>query len=138
MLDTPELDTRCPHCAIRGYAITQHLHRLNQGFVEAGRADLIEMGYRATANLTADFAGIDRPERTVAETELLIRLVKKFSEGATMVHSTRDKNELESEVLDALAVFDKRFNKPSVARRRTLLADPKTSHPTRAAFKSFS
>lgn len=95
-------------------------------FVAAGRADLIELGYRATANLTADFAGIDRPERTVEETELLIRLVKKFSEGATMVHSTRDKVELEGEVLDALAVFDKRFNQPSVARRRELLADPQT------------
>jgi cytochrome P450 len=91
-------------------------------YIAHGHADLIELGYRATANLTADFAGIDRPERTAEETEALIRLVRKFSEGATMVHSTRDKAALEDEVLADLAEFDKRFCRPSVARRTALLA----------------
>ncbi len=90
-------------------------------FIVAGGADLIELGYRATANLTADFAGIDRPEQTAQETEALIRLVKKFSEGATMVHSTRSKAVLEAEVLEALAEFDERFCRPSVARRLVIL-----------------
>src|SRR5690349_6367730 len=48
-----------------------------------GRMDLVEFGYRVTMNLTADFAGIDRPEKSADETERLLRLVKTFSEGAT-------------------------------------------------------
>ncbi|MGL6042663.1 MAG: cytochrome P450 [Sandaracinobacteroides sp.] len=91
-------------------------------FIEQQGADLIELGYRVTANLTADFAGIDRPEQTADETEALIRLVKTFSEGATMVHSTRNKAELDREVLEALAEFDARFCRPSVERRIAILA----------------
>jgi cytochrome P450 len=90
-------------------------------FVVAGGGDLIELGYRSTANLTADFAGIDRPEQSVDETETLIRLVKKFSEGATLVHSTREPAEVEGEVLEALEEFRERFHLPSVAKRRVLL-----------------
>ncbi len=91
-------------------------------FVAAGGGDLIEFGYRATANLTSDFAGIDRPAKTPEESDRLVRLVKKLSEGATLVHSTRDVAEVESEVRDALAEFDRDFLRPSIARRRALLA----------------
>jgi cytochrome P450 len=87
----------------------------------AGRADLVELGYRITMNLTADFAGIDRPEETPAETEALLELVRKFSEGATLVHSRRDKAEVRSEVREALDAFEERFLLPSIARRRALL-----------------
>ncbi len=111
---------------LRHYAravFPQTLEATLEPYLATGSADLIELGYRATANLTADFAGIDRPERTADETETLIRLVKTFSEGATMVHSTRDKAQLEREVLAALAEFDARFCRPSVARRQALLAE---------------
>jgi cytochrome P450 len=47
--------------------------------------------------------------------------VKTFSEGATMVHSTRDKGELREEVTAALQEFDASFLKPSIARRTALL-----------------
>lgn len=87
----------------------------------AGHADLIQFGYWVTINLTADFAGIDRPERTVEETEALLDMVKTFSEGATMVHSLRDPEEVSAEVREALRAFDRRFLQPSVARRRQLL-----------------
>lgn len=90
-------------------------------FVRAGRADLIELGYRVTLNLSADFAGIDRPQRTEAETEALLALVMKFSEGATLVHSTRDKDTVRAEVRAALAEFDRRHYQPSLERRRLLL-----------------
>lgn len=90
--------------------------------ITAGGADLIELGYRVTANLTADFAGIDRPKRSVEETEALIRLVKSFSEGATLVHSTRDRAVVEAEVRAALAEFRERFLAGSIARRQALLA----------------
>ena len=86
-------------------------------FVAAGGGDLIELGYRLTVNLTADFAGVDRPKRTIDETEQLIRLTKKFSEAATMVHSTRDREELEAEVREAIVELDEDFLTPSIARR---------------------
>jgi len=90
--------------------------------VATGGCDLIQFGYRVTINLTADFAGIDRPEHTVEETETLLKMVKTFSEGATLVHSLRDHAEVTAEVEDALVRFDARFLQPSIARRRELLA----------------
>ena len=87
----------------------------------AGRADLIDLGYRVTMNLTADFAGIDRPKRDSAETRALLDLVMTFSEGATLVHSTRNKEEVRSEVRAAMARFEVEFLAPSIARRKALL-----------------
>jgi cytochrome P450 len=89
----------------------------------AGKADLVDLGYRVTINLTADFAGIDRPRRDAEETLELLDLVIKFSEGATLVHSTRDKEEVRREVRDALVRFESSFLAPSVARRQALLKD---------------
>ncbi|RME64779.1 MAG: cytochrome P450, partial [Alphaproteobacteria bacterium] len=89
--------------------------------LKAGRAELIAFGYQVTVNLTADFAGIDRPQKSAEETETLLALVKIFSEGATLVHSTRDKGAVEAEVKAALQEFSARFEQPSIARRATLL-----------------
>ena len=89
-------------------------------FVEVGAGDLIDIGYRVTVNLTADFSGIDRPDKTPNETERLIKLVKKFSEGATMVHSLRDPDILNKEVLEALEEFRRDFFLPSRQRREKL------------------
>lgn len=92
-------------------------------YLEKGAADLVEFGYRVTMNLTADFAGVDRPAKTVEETESLYGLVKTFSEGATLVHSTRNKEEVRAEVRQALIDFDERFLRRSIERRQALLAD---------------
>ena len=89
--------------------------------VAAGHADLVDLGYRVTMNLTADFAGIDRPERSAQETEALLKLVITFSEGATLVHSRRNREEVRREVRQALEVFDEKFLAPSIARRQGLL-----------------
>lgn len=99
-------------------------------YLASGRADLIELGYRATANLTADFAGIDRPRRTPEESEQLIRLVKKLSEGATLVHSKRDRAEVEAEVREALAEFDRDFLRAAIVRRYALIDDFKADRIT--------
>jgi cytochrome P450 len=88
----------------------------------SGRMDLVEFGYRVTMNLTADFAGIDRPEKSPEETERLLRLVKTFSEGATLVHSTRDKEEVRAEVRAGLEELRTAFLLPSIARREEALA----------------
>lgn len=87
-----------------------------------GHGDLVEFGYRVTMNLTADFAGIDRPTGSARETAALFALVKTFSEGATLVHSTRDHDLVRAEVREALAAFDREFLRPSIARRRADLA----------------
>lgn len=91
--------------------------------VRAGRTELVELGYRVTMNLTADFAGIDRPDQSADETAELLRLVEIFSQGATIIHSTRPKDEVRAEVRAAIADFKPRFLAPSVARRRALLAE---------------
>jgi len=91
-------------------------------FVARGGGDLLDFAFRVTMNLTADFAGIDRPARSLGETEQLLRLVRIFSEGATLVHSTRDAGEVNSEVRAALAELDETFLRSSMARRQSLLA----------------
>ena len=55
---------------------------------QRGHADLIELGYGITMNLTADFAGVDRPRGDADETSRLRSLTGTFSEGATLVHSS--------------------------------------------------
>ncbi len=89
--------------------------------VASGGCDLVKFGYRITMNLTADFAGVDRPTRTAAETAALLALVMTFSEGATLVHSTRDKDQVRAEVSAALATFEATFLKPSISRRLELI-----------------
>ena len=98
------------------------LHETLAPMLAAGRADLVDLGYRVTMNLTADFAGIDRTAGDAAQTETLLRLVRKFSEGATLVHTTRDPAQVRVEVRAALAEFDALFLQPSIARRMALLS----------------
>ena len=92
------------------------------GSAATGRMDLVDFGYRVTMNLTADFAGVDRVAKTPEETELLLKLVKKFSEGATLVHSKLDKEKVRAEVRAALVTLRDAFVAPSIARREALLA----------------
>ncbi len=90
-------------------------------YLEAGRADLIDLGYRVTMNLTADFAGIDRPKRTPDETEQLLKLAKCFSEAATMVHTTRNPEDVNTEARAGLVEFERDFLLPSIARHQELI-----------------
>ena len=91
-------------------------------FAAAGRADLVELGYRTIMSLTALVAGIDRPTGGAAEADALYRFAKTFSEGATVVHTTRDPEVVRAEVRAALDEFDTTFLRPSLTRRRALLA----------------
>ena len=88
--------------------------------VARGEADLVDFGYRVTMNLTADFAGIDRPQKTPNETDRLLAIVKTFSEGATLVHSDRDASEVIAEVKAAQNAF-REFLEPSWSRRQQLI-----------------
>lgn len=89
----------------------------------AGRSELVDLGYRVTMNLTADFAGIDRPKQSAEETGRLLRLVETFSEGATIIHTKRPKDEVRAEVRTAIENFEPQFLAASVARRRAMLDD---------------
>ena len=109
----------------RAYARDVFMPNLEQviaPYLQAGRADVIELGYRLSMNLTADFAGIDRPQGDVPETEALLALVKTFSEGATVVHSARPPADVNREVDAAMAQFDRLFFQPSLQRRQRCVA----------------
>ena len=90
-------------------------------FIESGKMDLVDYGFRVLLNLTADFSGVDRPEKTKKETEILLGLLKIFASGATLHHSTRDHEEVKNEVRNALKSFDEQFLKPSIERRKNLI-----------------
>ncbi len=90
-------------------------------YLARGQLDLPEFGFRVNINLSADIAGIDRSEGTESETDALVALTRKFSEGATLFHSTRDKNTVREEVASALAQFNEQFLRPSRSRREALL-----------------
>lgn len=89
----------------------------------SGRADCLPIGHRATLHLTALISGVDRPLGTAEETDRLYEFDLTFSEGATLVHSTRDREEVRAQVAQALREFDEEFLQPSIARRRALLVD---------------
>ena len=90
-------------------------------YIESGKMDLVDYGFRVLLNLTADFSGVDRPEKTKKETEILLGLLKIFASGATLHHSTRDHEEVKNEVRNALKSFDEQFLKPSIERRKSLI-----------------
>jgi cytochrome P450 len=86
--------------------------------VANGRVDAVAFGRRASFHLTARITGIDVAPAQHAD---LLRLVTQFGEGATLVHSTRDRDVVRAEVRAALAELDEKFLTASSARRRALL-----------------
>lgn len=101
--------------------------------VAAGRADLTVLGYRLAMSLTAHIAGIDHDAADEAATERLYAVVKHFSEGATLVHSTRDKATVRAEVAATLERFDAELLQPAISRRRALLAGEADGGPSAPA-----
>jgi len=92
-------------------------------YLAAGRADVVDFGFRAMMNLTADFAGIDRPRRTPEETARLLRLLRTFGKAATLGQAVGDRDAIRAEVRTAVEEFDREFFTASAGRRRALLAD---------------
>jgi len=90
--------------------------------VVVGHGDLIELGYRAVMELTALIAGVDRPTGSTEETEELLGLVVTFGEGATLVHASGDRGIVRARVAQSLRLFDEKFFRSSVERRRPLIA----------------
>lgn len=89
--------------------------------LEAGRAELVDLGHRMMMNLAAFTAGVDRPLGTADETRDLYRYLMLFIEGATLGFYTGDRNAKAAEIREHLHMFDDEFVTPSVARRQALL-----------------
>jgi cytochrome P450 len=81
-------------------------------FRATGRADLMDFGRRSMLDLTADFAGIDRPHNSDAERDA----------AATLGQYKGDREPIREAVRQTLREFDERFFTPSVARRQALIA----------------
>ena len=96
-------------------------------FLAQGKADAVDFGFRAMMNLTADFAGVDRPERSRAETEQLLRILRTFGKAATLGQAKGDREPIRAEIRGALDEFDTAYFRPSLARRRALLAQAASS-----------
>jgi cytochrome P450 len=92
-------------------------------YLAAGKADVVDFGFRAMMNLTADFAGIDRPRRTPEETARLLRILRTFGKAATLGQAVGDRAAIRAEIRAAIDEFDREFFAPSAERRRSLLAD---------------
>ena len=91
--------------------------------VAVGRAELVSLSHQMMMNLAASTAGVDRPAGTPEETLHLYSYMMRFIEGATLAHYTGDRAAKRAEVAAALEAFDAEFLRPSVRRRRQLLAD---------------
>jgi cytochrome P450 len=89
----------------------------------AGKVDVVDFGFRAMMNLTADFAGIDRAARTPEETGQLLRILRVFGKAATLGQAVGDKAAIRAEIAAAIDEFDRVFFRPSRARREALIAE---------------
>lgn len=106
-------------------------------YAAAGGGDLVDIGYRIMMNLTVDFAGIDRPDRTPEETGELLALLRDFSLAPALGQSSvADVEPKRQRIRDAMARFDARFLKPSLERRRALLAVVEAGHAARETLPS--
>jgi cytochrome P450 len=73
-------------------------------------------------NLTADVAGIDRPAKSVQETDQMLLLLRTFGKAATLGQALGDRTAIRSEIQRGLDAFDAEFFTPSMRRRTELLA----------------
>ncbi|MEO0996595.1 MAG: cytochrome P450 [Pseudomonadota bacterium] len=94
-------------------------------FIEDGRADVVELGYRVMVNLAITFAGIDLPAGTKEEHDDLVRMLRVFGTAATLAQSKLDREETKREIRRTLDEFDEKFFAASVERRQALLDDVK-------------
>ncbi|MGE5136596.1 MAG: cytochrome P450 [Gemmatimonadota bacterium] len=92
------------------------------GPVAAGHADLARLGRRTIMHLTGLVAGIDPPQ-TAEAADALEEFARVFSAGATVVHSTRPRDEVNAEAGRAMREFAAMFVEPSRQRRLALLDD---------------
>lgn len=103
--------------------LTQTMEEALKPYLAEGGADLLPLARRAMMTLAARIAGVDLPLGTTEEFDALYALMGELTRASTVVHHRGDdKAAVVDAGLRALAAFDERFLRPSVARRRGLLA----------------
>lgn len=91
-------------------------------FRATGRADLMDFGRRSMLDLTADFAGIDRPTNSDAERDALVKIIHGLGAAATLGQYQGDREAVRESVRQTLREFDAKFFTPSMERRQALVA----------------
>ena len=90
-------------------------------YLEAGKTDVTEFGYRVMVHLAIAFAGIDLQKRDQQEFDDLVRMLRVFGMAATLAQSNLDREESKKTIRATLNEFDERFFTPSAGRRLALL-----------------
>jgi cytochrome P450 len=88
---------------------------------QSGDVDLVDLGYRFMVYLAVNFAGIDLADRSRAEFDDLVRMLRTFGVAATLGQSNIDREAAKGEIRATLEEFDRRFFTPSARRRRALI-----------------
>lgn len=98
-----------------------------------GQGDMAKFAYRVLINLTADSAGIDR-RHTQEDTDRLLAILSKLGHAPTMgqLRDPSARDQLLSELEEALAGFREEFFEPSFARRRALVAQLEAGEITKS------
>lgn len=84
----------------------------------AGLDDVMAIGHMLTVVLSAEISGIDLDATDLDEVRRMVELERVFATGASITDSTRDKQEIITEVQAALRDFDREFYRRSLARRQ--------------------
>ena len=92
-----------------------------QPYVDAGKADVVDFGYRVMVYLAVAFAGVDLQTRSREEFDDLVRMLRVFGTAATLGQSKLDREAAKVEIAATLKEFDERFFIPSVERRQALI-----------------
>ena len=92
-----------------------------QPFLEAGKADVVDLGYRVMVYLAVAFAGIDLQTRTREEFDELVGMLRVFGTAATLAQSKLDHEAEKKKIAATLQAFDERFFTPSAQRRQALI-----------------
>lgn len=92
-------------------------------YIRSGRGDMVEFAYRILVNLVADTAGVDR-QCTTEDTDKLLSIIKRFSHAPTLGQLVSgDQDAMLEDIQSALDDFEREFYKPSLERRKKLIAE---------------
>jgi cytochrome P450 len=109
-------------CYYEKEILSRELEETLAPYVAAGEADLVDLGYRMMLNLTADFAGVDRPGRSREASEQLCALLKTFSLAPMLDQSTLgDIRGHKARLGTAIETFNRDYLLPSIARRQAII-----------------
>ena len=90
-------------------------------YVEAGKTDVVDFGYRVMVYLAMAFAGIDQQTGEQEEFDDMVRMLRVFGTAATLAQSNLDREATKKVVIATLKEFDEKLFTPSAERRQALV-----------------